>query len=327
MTPSPTSPRVRPTYCSATATARSGRPRTPGRREPRSRSVISTGTATWTWPPPPPRRPCRSSWGTATAPSRLPTPSRSTGPEASLSSVAVGDFNGDGLLDLGVTTNVYFHDGYDPYYGYPFGHFEGSAHVLVGDGSGAFSGPNTTPLGYGYLWKPAVGGLQRRQYRRPRHPQHGHLGGQRAPGRRRWLPPAPHRGLRFLPLIGGQCRSGWRPRRRPGDDEPVQLLRGQRLARGRGGRVRQPQDSTPPARAPCPPHWPTSTATASSTSSRRRTPGTPAPTRVTSTSCWVKATGRSHSPIYQYLDRRATATALTAADFDGDGLPDVALAS
>jgi len=68
----------------------------------------------------------------------------------SISSVAVGDFTGDGLLDLGVTTNVYFQDGYDPNYGW-FGHFEGSAHVLLGNGDGTFSGPNTTALGYGYV--------------------------------------------------------------------------------------------------------------------------------------------------------------------------------
>src|SRR5262245_54457551 len=89
--------------------------------------------------------------GTFTAAGAYPV----VGPEASLSSVAVGDFTGDGLLDLGVPSNVYFQDGYDPNYG-SWGHYEGSAHVLVGNGGGAFSGPNTTPLGYGFLWRPAV---------------------------------------------------------------------------------------------------------------------------------------------------------------------------
>jgi hypothetical protein len=64
-----------------------------------------------------------------------------------LSSVAVGDFNGDGLLDLGVTSHVFVYDGYDYYDGFPSGHYEGYANVLVGTGGGAFSGPNATSLG------------------------------------------------------------------------------------------------------------------------------------------------------------------------------------
>jgi hypothetical protein len=55
-------------------------------------------------------------------------------------SVAVGDFNGDGKLDLGVTSSVYA--------GYYFGNY-GYLNVLLGNGDGSFSGPNTTPLGWG----------------------------------------------------------------------------------------------------------------------------------------------------------------------------------
>ncbi|HSQ55465.1 MAG TPA: VCBS repeat-containing protein, partial [Gemmata sp.] len=50
-------------------------------------------------------------------------------------SVAVGDFTGDGVMDLGVTSNYYYWETY--------------ANVLVGDGAGNFSGPNSTWMGYG----------------------------------------------------------------------------------------------------------------------------------------------------------------------------------
>jgi hypothetical protein len=84
--------------------------------------------------------------GTFAAPSNIDF----TGLGSSPASVAVGDFNGDGLLDLGVTSNLYVYDGYAPYYGYAYYHYEGYASVLVGNGSGGFSEPNTTWLGYGY---------------------------------------------------------------------------------------------------------------------------------------------------------------------------------
>ena len=61
------------------------------------------------------------------------------------SSVAVGDFTGDGKLDLGVTSN---YSNY--YYGYYYG-YQGIASVLVGDGQGNFSAPNSSWLGSGYF--------------------------------------------------------------------------------------------------------------------------------------------------------------------------------
>lgn len=84
-----------------------------------------------------------------------------TGLGSNPSSVAVGDFNGDGKMDLGVTSNVYIPGYYGPgywggYYGnyyypgtwYP-GYNEGRASLLLGNGSGGFSEPNTTSLSYG----------------------------------------------------------------------------------------------------------------------------------------------------------------------------------
>ena len=59
------------------------------------------------------------------------------------SSVAVGDFNDDDKLDLVATTNSFVPD--DWYYG----HYEGRANVLLGNGQGSFAGPQVTELGYG----------------------------------------------------------------------------------------------------------------------------------------------------------------------------------
>jgi len=55
-------------------------------------------------------------------------------------SLAVGDFNGDGTMDLGVMAVD------TDYYSFSFSY----SHVLVGNGDGSFSGPNTTFLGSGW---------------------------------------------------------------------------------------------------------------------------------------------------------------------------------
>jgi hypothetical protein len=72
--------------------------------------------------------------GTFAAPASVWTGSSPT-------SVAVGDFNGDGKLDLGVTS-VHYYGWWYGYYSY--------ADVLLGTGTGNFSGPNSTWLDWGY---------------------------------------------------------------------------------------------------------------------------------------------------------------------------------
>ena len=54
--------------------------------------------------------------------------------------MAVGDFDDDGNLDLGATSNFYYYGGY--YYG---GFYQGFANVLLGS-DGGFSLNNTTAI-------------------------------------------------------------------------------------------------------------------------------------------------------------------------------------
>jgi hypothetical protein len=70
-------------------------------------------------------------------------------------SFAVADFNADGKLDLGVTWNIYVDDGCDEY-GQCYDHYQGYASVLLGNGAGSFSAPNTTSLGSGFHTSAAV---------------------------------------------------------------------------------------------------------------------------------------------------------------------------
>ena len=82
-------------------------------------------------------------------------PASSVGIGSRPASVAVGDFNGDGLMDLGVASNVYtpgfyyYDDSCGCYYWSP-GYDTGYANVLLGTGGGGFSAPNSTFVDYAY---------------------------------------------------------------------------------------------------------------------------------------------------------------------------------
>jgi hypothetical protein len=247
------------------------------------------------------------------------------GPDASVSSVAVGDFTGDGLLDLGVTSNVYFQDGYDPYYG-SWGHFEGSAHVLLGNGSGDFSAPNTTPVGYGYLWTPTVADFNDDGIDDVAAPVvdtggvkvlFGDAGGF----------------LQSPTVLPSSYPSSVASADLDGDLDADLVTTNQSsssgvsvwLGDGAGG------FSGPEFYAPG--TGPLSAALADVNGDGKLD-------IVMTSYAWNAGTqtsyvgvllgrgdGTFHSPIYQYLDPRPGATALTATDFDGDGRTDVALAS
>jgi hypothetical protein len=258
--------------------------------------------------------------GTFTAVGNYPV----AGPEASLSSVSIGDFNGDGLLDLGVTSNVYVQDGFDPYYG-PWGHFEDSVHVLVGNGDSTFSGPNTTPLGDGFLWKPTVADFNGDGIDDIAAPITDTGGVKVAFGDAGGFFQGPT-------VLSSSYPSAVASADLDGDLDADLVIASSSsgvsvwLGDGAGG-FGSPEFYAPGA-------GPLSATLADvngdgkldivTTSYTRNAAGTD--TSYTGV-LLGKGDGTFHSPIYQYLDPGPGATTLTAADFDGDGRTDVALAS